>query len=245
VIDIDARITNSLLKGRNPGILTSKMNIQLFEIISPSKHACRCRAGQRSGAVFDPSNLWNAAAALALAAALPAHAINKCTGADGRVLYQELPCTGGKAVDISNAGRADPAAIISAQVEVATASRRSAVAQAIAREEPLVGMTEAELGQAMGAPDRSNLGNYGGVQSHQLIYDRGARTWYVYTRNGAVSSIQNTERIGVPERQRVSQPCPSPLAIRNMETSASSRSLREAEQVEMLRTIREIRTRCG
>ncbi|WIV97487.1 DUF4124 domain-containing protein [Kinneretia aquatilis] len=211
----------------------------------PSKCAFRGRVVKTIGTALNTTSSWSTAFALALAAALPAYAINKCTGADGRVLYQELPCAGGKEVDISHAGRANPAAISSAQVEIATASRRSAVAQAIARGEPLVGMTEAELTQAMGAPDRSNLGNYGGVQSHQLIYDRGVRTWYVYTRNGAVSSIQNTERIGAPERQRVAQPCPSPLAIRNMETSASSRSLREAEQVEMLRTIREIRSRCG
>lgn len=191
------------------------------------------------------TSFCRAVAALALAASLPAHAVNKCTGADGRVQYQEQPCEGGKTVDLSSAGRADPAAVNSARDAIATASWRSTVNQAIVRGEPLVGMTEAELSQAMGAPDRANLGNYGGVQSHQLIYDRGTRTWFVYTRNGAVSSIQNTERIGGPERPRPTQPCPSPLAIRNMETSASSRSLREAEQVEMLRTIREIRARCG
>jgi hypothetical protein len=37
---------------------------------------------------------------LALAASGPAVAVNKCTGADGRVTYQDAPCAGGRSQEI-------------------------------------------------------------------------------------------------------------------------------------------------
>lgn len=40
--------------------------------------------------------LWLAASMLCFCAALPAHAINKCTGPDGKVTYQDAECVGGK-----------------------------------------------------------------------------------------------------------------------------------------------------
>lgn len=37
---------------------------------------------------------WLALGLLCWMAAMPAHAINKCTGPDGQISYQEVPCTG-------------------------------------------------------------------------------------------------------------------------------------------------------
>lgn len=54
-----------------------------------------------------------AAAALALACACaPAWAINKCTGADGKVVFQDLPCAGrGEAIEVKPASGVAPAAV--------------------------------------------------------------------------------------------------------------------------------------
>jgi hypothetical protein len=50
-------------------------------------------------------------AALALAICGPAGAVNKCTGADGRVLFQDAPCSGkGESLNVRPARGAAPAA---------------------------------------------------------------------------------------------------------------------------------------
>jgi hypothetical protein len=70
---------------------------------------------------------------LALAPSGPALAVNKCTGADGRVTYQDAPCVGGKSqeVDVSTPVGGDKvppsseAARIEAQVAASQRSRRA------------------------------------------------------------------------------------------------------------------------
>lgn len=179
-------------------------------------------------------------------AAPSAWAVNKCTGPDGAVVFQDAPCTGkGQTLTIrpgsghSGAGAAESAA--RTQGEIAAINRRSETSAAITRGVPLIGMTLDELDRAMGAPSRHNPANYGGVQHDQLIYDRGGRTWYVYTEAGIVRSIQNSERIGAaPQSVR----CPSSLEIRAMETSASSIALSDRERVERLRQIGDAK-KCG
>lgn len=103
-------------------------------------------------------------------------------------------------------------------------------------------MTQAELLEAMGQPDRANLANYNGTPHNQLIYERGGRTLYVYTDAGVVKAIQNTEAIGAARKPSVR--CPTPMEIRAMETSASSITLSIEEKVERLRQIGEAK-KCG
>jgi len=52
-----------------------------------------------------------ASALLAGLAALPAHAINKCTGPDGKIVYQDAPCAGkGEAITVRPASGTAPVA---------------------------------------------------------------------------------------------------------------------------------------
>ncbi len=183
-----------------------------------------------------------AAAATMLFISLNALAINKCKGPNGTTVFQDAPCSGagetltvrpatGPAKEGAEEGR------IKAKAMLDEVNRRLEIRKAIEERQPLIGMTISELQQAMGSPDRANLANYEGTQHNQLIYERHNRTIYVYTDQGFVKAIQNTEAIGRPRLPRA--PCLSALEIRNMETSANSITLSEAERVERLRQIGE------
>ena len=67
---------------------------------------------------------------LAVAGGGPAMAVNKCTGADGRVTYQDAPCVGGKSqeVDVSppvGGGKLPPSSEAARIEGVIAASQRS------------------------------------------------------------------------------------------------------------------------
>jgi hypothetical protein len=183
----------------------------------------------------------------ALMVGAPSWAVNKCTGPDGKVSFQDAPCAGkGEALTVRPSGGDAPApgsaAASKAQAEVAAIHRRADIRAAIERREPMVGMTTAELEEAMGQPDRSNFANYNGKQHNQLIYERGERTLYVYTDGGHVIGFQDAESVG--RSRRSAQRCLSATEIRALETSASSITLGAAERSERLRQIGEAK-RCG
>jgi hypothetical protein len=172
------------------------------------------------------------AALIALALYPSAWAVNKCTGPDGKVTYQDALCPGTakaaekiKAQDNSpGLERGSGADTARATLELARLQHRTAIQDGINRREPVIGMTTSQLAQAMGAPNRVNAGNYNGSLQDQLIYYRNGRTLYVYTENGVVRSIQNTEgSYSAPAvNQQNTRPCPSEQEIRNARTSASS-----------------------
>jgi hypothetical protein len=176
---------------------------------------------------------------------MPAWAVNKCTGADGKVSFQDAPCAAGKAeaLNIKASAGTTPAAALPAASPSSPASR-SAITSAILAGKPAIGMSRAELERAMGAPARVNSGNYAGQQKDQLIYERPGETWYIYTENGIVTAMQNQPSITSASDNRPSVNCPTPLEIRNMETSASSNTIPEAVRVELHRQIRDAK-RCG
>ena len=183
---------------------------------------------------------------LALAVS-PAWAINKCT-VDGRTIFQDAPCMGqGEVLDVrpasghSNASSAASAA--RTKVEIAKIEWRSQVNAAIARSEPLVGMTRTELDKAMGAPTKVNADNYGGLLKDQIIYDRPRQSWYVYTEDGIVTSIQHRPGSS-PIATGSTVRCLTPMEIRSMETSASSITLSEGERIQRRKEIAEAR-KCG
>lgn len=177
----------------------------------------------------------------------PAWAVNKCTDAAGKVSFQDAPCAGkGETLTVRPSGGAVPPATTDAAsmaaAEIAAMNRRADIRAAIERREPMVGMTTAELQEAMGQPNRSNLANYNGAQHNQLIYERGARTYYVYTDGGYVKSVQDAEAAGGARRSATR--CLSSTEIRALETSASSITLGDAERAERLRQISAAK-RCG
>lgn len=181
-----------------------------------------------------------------------AMAVNKCTGADGKVVFQDAPCEGrGEPVKVwpsgpspsSVSGPDDALQRARRQAELEGIHQRADIRAAIERGEPAVGMSRSQLEQALGAPDAVNADQQGGLRTEQLIFDRPGQSWYVITENGVVVSIQyrpsaKRERLGRAGR------CPTPQEIRSMETSASSITLSERERLERLRQIGEAR-RCS
>ncbi len=190
-------------------------------------------------------------AALLAAICAPSWAINKCTGADGKVAFQDAPCSSGKSEALTvrpangDAGTfANPspdASQVDWKAKSAQIDARLAIQSAIERREAVIGMTFAQLDQAMGLPNRINTGEYKSGSTQQRIYERGQTTWYVYTDGALVTAVQTTATPGVRPRPTV---CPSAVEIRAAETSASSITLSDAEKVERLRQIREMRN-CG
>lgn len=171
-----------------------------------------------------------------------AWAVNKCTGADGKVSFQDAPCVGkGEAITVRPA--AAPSSTNSAAPDwkrlSAESDKRLAVLASIDRREPAIGMTFEQLQQAMGLPNRINTGEYKTGSTQQRIYEQAGKTWYVYTDGATVTAVQAS--IG-PVTQ--SGPCPSGLEIRNAETSASSMLLSESERTARQREIRAMRA-CG
>jgi hypothetical protein len=175
-----------------------------------------------------------------------AWAINKCATQGGGYVFQDLPCIGkGETIKVmpgsgsADAGTSD--AIAKSKKMVADVDWRSKVQEAISSHYPLIGMTRSELDQAMGTPTTVNASNYSGVLKDQIIYRQPRQTWYVYTEQGLVSSIQN-----MPETNNsaTTKPCVSPYVIKEMETSASSIHLGDAERAERLKQIGEAK-KCG
>ena len=174
-----------------------------------------------------------------------AWAVNKCTDADGKSVFQDAPCLGkGTTLDIRSApgkkGLAESPAT-DWKARAAELDKRSDIQAAVERREAVIGMTLEQLQQAMGLPDRLNTGDYQSGSKDQRIYDRNGRTWYVYTAGNLVTAVQTSATVGAALRPTV---CPSSLEIRNAETSASSITLSEGMRIEMFRQVREMKN-CG
>lgn len=171
----------------------------------------------------------------------PAMAQFKCD-VGGKATYQDMPCASkGETIKLTpGSGHADAStgdAVAKSKKMVADTNWRSKVNEAIATGKPLVGMTRAELDQAMGAPTKINAANYAGVLKDQIIYRQPSQTWYVYTEQGVVVTVQNAQEANTAAASKA--PCLSPFTIREMETSASSITLGEAARAERLKKIAE------
>jgi len=88
------------------------------------------------------------AAALLLAAAVPAWALNKCTGPDGKVSFQDDPCEAAHKAEsfephpASGAGVKQPAALNAASKPMTEAERLNALSDASAKERRRRDLTE-------------------------------------------------------------------------------------------------------
>ena len=137
-----------------------------------------------------------AAAALLTLAVSPAWAINKCTGPDGAVVFQDAPCAGkGEALRIMGAGQPDPASQGAQywQREAARTQRSAAVQKAIAQREVAIGMAADEVVDSWGKPSKINKTLTARGTSEQWVYRRGHQAQYVYLENGVVRTIQSPE----------------------------------------------------
>lgn len=179
-----------------------------------------------------------ALAALLLAA--PAWGqVYKCPDASGRTVIQQIPCTGGQAVDVKPAsGQATPQAAGAAQARLGKMQHENRMAEAIRTGQPMLGMTVKQLNQAMGGADKVNITKHGDVRTEQVIFYRPKGTWYVYTKNGVVDSIQFQD--GPPPghaRGAAQRWCPSSHELRNLEVSASSGLATEGQKLAHQRAV--------
>ncbi len=125
-------------------------------------------------------------------------AINKCVNSSGKVVFQDVPCAGTEqATTIKPWDQSEGPSLADVQrqkQENKSGDKRIAIRIAINERRPLMGMTPAELEQALGQPQSINTGTYPGKSTQQRVYYLGNATWYVYMDNGTVSSFQNSIR---------------------------------------------------
>jgi len=184
-----------------------------------------------------------AAAALLLVASAPAWAINKCTGPNGKTVFQDMPCVGqGTEVTVNPASgsSADPVAAVRAQVQIGQARLDDAIADGIATGRPVIGMNADQLQQALGAPSKINTSNYGGRHEDQWIFYKPHGTWYVYTTNGIVRSTQFSEG-GMPSIASSQQPCLSELEMHNLKVAANKLGASAVEQAAYRQALKDAR----
>lgn len=190
-----------------------------------------------------------ACASIVVALPMAAAAQYKCIMPGGGTSYQQTPCASaarGERRDFSPSPPADPAAARAAaestQRQLAAAEWRSAVERAITNGYPIVGMSVTDLDRALGAPQGISTSDYGRGLEEQRFYYRGVRTWYVYTKNGVVTAIQNTA--GGDPRLAARQNCPTRQEMDNEATRLTSITLHEAERRQGRERLAQLRRKC-
>jgi len=198
-----------------------------------------------------PGRVPLGALAAASAALLPvvAAAQYKCVGADGRTSFQQVPCADAvrtERLDLSSSAPADPAgareAAASTQRQLSALQWQSAVNQAITGGYPLVGMSVVDLDRALGAANGVDTADYGRGVEEQRIYRRGPRMWYVYTRAGVVTAIQNTA--GGDPSLAARRNCPTRQELDNEATRLSSITLHPVERDRGQARLAQLRREC-
>jgi Domain of unknown function (DUF4124)/Protein of unknown function (DUF2845) len=104
----------------------------------------------------------------------------KCT-VDGQVVFQQIPCPGGKKLDVATPPDPD--------------SREARISSAIAQRRVFIGMTEEEVVRSWGKPNKINRSVTSQNINEQWIYDRKriGDGQYLYIENGVLKSIQSPE----------------------------------------------------
>ena len=177
-----------------------------------------------------------------LVSAESAEAQFKCKKPDGSIGFQDRPCpndTTSERVRITSTNTLGPAA-----------ERPDHIRRAIAEGKPAVGMTLAELERAIGKPEKVNAAQYGKDFKNQLIYYTESRTLYVYTTDGIVTAIQNSEGgrpvqpVPISPSRTSGKRCPTASDIRSIEIELSKISNQDKQHVlvELHRQLGEART---
>ena len=147
------------------------------------------------------SGMKTALFAAFLALPLAAAAQYRCAGADGRTTFQQAACPAamnGERIALRDRAPADPGRAQSGpsfeQRELAAIERRMEIQRGINGGIPVVGMTADQLNRALGGPSAINVTQGEGATRPQFVYYRGSATWYVYLRDGVVSTVQASIR---------------------------------------------------
>jgi hypothetical protein len=102
----------------------------------------------------------------------------------------------------------------------------------------MVGMGKNHLMQTLGQPDSATTTTgYDGAALETMTFMQHGKAITVYLRDGYVFRSSTTERDWIRQQGQQTRNCPSPLEIRNAETSASSITLTKAERRERQRKI--------
>lgn len=183
-------------------------------------------------------------AALFVALSGPAWAVNKCT-IDGKTVYQDTPCPGaGTSMNLPKSAPPTAEDTAKAQHDLSKLKHDNAIAEGIRTNKPVIGMTRSQLDQAMGPPNAVNAGNYGGTLKDQLVYYKPNATWYVYTTNGVVESIQASAAMpqaGPSQTGDRLARCPTSLEIRNVEITADNLNITAVDRRAILKRVADMR----
>ena len=180
---------------------------------------------------------------LMLFATGPLQAMYKCTGADEKASFQDLPCASGAKVESlratasiapMRAPRSDVTPPMDWKKINADVDLRMQIQRAVEEGRAVRGMTRAQLDTAMGAPTKVNSGDYAAGSTEQRIYERRETTWYVYTNNGVVTAVQTQQSFSTTAN---TASCPSAFEIKSEEISANSITLGDGERAERQRRI--------
>lgn len=112
-----------------------------------------------------------AAASLLTLSAASAWAVNKCTSAQGAIVFQDAPCAEkGEKVKVWDSKLRDGGGTVR------------------------IGMTEAQVLRAWGKPEKINTTITAGGRSQQWVYGYGVGSrQYLYMENGTLRTIQTPE----------------------------------------------------
>jgi hypothetical protein len=163
-----------------------------------------------------------------LAASTSDASVYKCPDGEDKIKFQDAPCTGGTVINIKpSTGIVEPAA-----------PRARVRSQPGASNDPMVGMGKNHLMQTLGQPDSATTTTgYDGAALETMTFMQHGKAITVYLRDGYVFRSSTTERDWIRQQGQQTRNCPSPLEIRNAETSASSITLTKAERRERQRKI--------
>ena len=175
--------------------------------------------------------------ALVLSGSQNVHAQYKCKNANGAVTFQQIPCEVGTQQERIRLYEATPSqanvtAAADYKIKASILERQRLIDLAISNGQPMVSMTRQELDRAMGGPNKVNAAQYGASLQDQIIYYRNGRTIYVYTKDGIVTSIQNTAGVAlVSSSARV---CASESEIKDIEFEINKLMNRDNQQLQTM-----------
>ena len=161
------------------------------------------------------------AALLALAAS-PVYALNKCVEANGRIVYQDKGCPSpsGKALTVTEAnGQTDAALRSNITARRNRTNTPEEITEALRLREPVVGMTLAQITQALGMAGMAVPQSHAQMKARepqQYVFTSKEQSWMASVLNGLVIGLDG----GL---------APSPMASASAAESEAKQGHKESE----------------